>query len=52
MKLLQRKIQDTRRPKENGKMDLLKRIHVHKDPKVRWIVGFIELERNREQNNQ
>jgi hypothetical protein len=33
MKLLQRKIQDRRRPKENGKMDLLKRTHVHKDPK-------------------
>jgi len=33
MKLLQRKRHGRRRPKENGKMDLLKRIQVHKDPK-------------------
>jgi hypothetical protein len=33
MKLLQRKRHGTRRPKETGKMDLLKRIQVHKGPK-------------------
>jgi len=33
MNVVQRKRHGRRRPKENGKMDLLKRIQVHKDPK-------------------